>query len=220
MKKHKFLSIAQVASQDPNISIWAINNSPMSSIERAGEITIPIPKPNGAGYNHLSIPMTWLPIELTSQIPRDQLLQSVELRHAINEELIGLISEKDASHLMGEPEARAERKRLREARSQVQLAVSRALSNDGSTEAHVVNPEDSGTKSGSAVTQNFRMWVSRMAQQPDRKIVNEIRIRRVFKIAQIKFMLSELSSKTDTVSVLNEMLEQRRAAKRAKNAAK
>ena len=210
MKKHKFLTLTEVINQDSNAPIYAINNSPMSVIERAGELTIPVPKPNGAGYNHLFIPMTWLPVELTSQIPRDQLLQSVELRQALNDGLIGLISEKSANSLNSESGAKQERKRLNDLRKQTQLNVSRSMTDN---QAEVIT---GAPAQATGFSDSFTNWVERMVTQPDRKILNEVRIRRVFKLSEIKYMISSFHEKTETIQMLNEMLAQRRAAKKKK----
>ncbi len=210
MKKPKPLTLTQILNQDPALPVWALNNSPMSTIERAGELTIPVPKPNGSGYNHLILPMTWLPIDLTSQIPRDQLLESVELRKALNEELLVLISEKDAQALMKEPGARAERKRLSDMRKQTQLNVSRSVTDAPTATVH----DGSGAQVKQSVSAQFQRWVSSMAEQPDVKVLNEVRVRRVFRISQLKYMLHHLSHKPETVKLLNSMLERRRAARK------
>ena len=87
------ITIASLEEGDHTKAIWALNGSANSAARQAGEVHIGIPKRNGTKVDDLFLPMTWLPIRITDQIPRAQLLESSEFRNAVNNGLLTLISE-------------------------------------------------------------------------------------------------------------------------------
>lgn len=233
MKTPKFLSLTDIFELPPRSPLWAINNSPNSDVARVGSLIIPISKPNGTGFNHLNVPVTWLPVDLTMEIPREHILDSAEFRQALGKGLLGIISDADAKRLLSDPDAKEEQRRLRDAKRQSQLAVSKSLTDSTNTATTVEEAKRAGADfvhSGKlaaagvkdfapGITMNFKMMVDRWAGLPDAKILSELRIQRSFKISQIKFMIENLGEKPDTIAQLTKILTRKRLAKAKKRAA-
>lgn len=111
----KTLPISHFENQGPkNLQpIWGINTADQSLLSVVGEVLLAIPKRNGTGQpDPLHIPQTWLPQELTKDIPRQRLLNSSEFRKAVNSKLIGLIDTETAERMLRQSGAREEQERL------------------------------------------------------------------------------------------------------------
>ncbi len=111
----KILPISYFEKEGPKAlgAIWGINTADRSQLAVAGEVLLAIPKRNGNGQpDPLRIPQTWLPQELTRDIPRQRLLQSSEFRKAVSSQLIGLIDEATAHRILQQNGATEEQQRL------------------------------------------------------------------------------------------------------------
>lgn len=77
-----------------------------------GRIVFPVPKANGMGSDAVIIPGTFIPIDLTEQVSRKQLLESSEFRKCVNSRRIEIITEEEYARLMGQEGAKEENDRL------------------------------------------------------------------------------------------------------------
>lgn len=75
-------------------------------------IVLAVPRPNGTGVDSVKIPVTWIPIDLTGQVPKRQLMQSSDFRRAVTGGALMLMEEEAADKIRKEPGARAEITRL------------------------------------------------------------------------------------------------------------
>lgn len=89
--------------------VWVLNKS---EGKHKGDIIFVCSKINGAGTDTIKVPLTYLPINLTEQVTRKQLLESSEFRRSIMINLVVVISEEDANSLLSMPGAREEKTRL------------------------------------------------------------------------------------------------------------
>jgi hypothetical protein len=80
--------------------------------ETEGRIIINIPKTNGNGNDLLRIAKTFIPIDVSMQVQRMQVLGSSEFRKAVNKGLIKLVSKEYAQLLLDQPDAKEEAKRV------------------------------------------------------------------------------------------------------------
>lgn len=83
-----------------------------STNDEPGRIVLSIPKLNGNGQDLVRIPHTFVAIDLTEQIPKNQLMQSSDFRKTVNSGLLDLVTEEYAELLLGTPEGKAEVRRL------------------------------------------------------------------------------------------------------------
>src|SRR5690606_24951873 len=71
----------------------------------------------------LSLDKTWLPTDVTLQVPRTQILQSTEFRRAVQERLIALIDEETAQKLLRSEGAEEEQLRIQSQRAYIRAAT-------------------------------------------------------------------------------------------------
>lgn len=133
-----------------NKPIWGLNSVADSDLKQIGEVHLGIKQSNGNGSpDPLFLPVSWLPVELTSMVPRRRLLESIEFRKAVNSKLITLISEKDARRMLDQPGARNEQKRLDAEKSHVKeigaaRTINKKLVSVTKTEAQGNDEDDDG----------------------------------------------------------------------------
>ncbi len=80
-------------------------------------IIFTVPKNSGVGIDTIEVPNTFVPIDLTEQVSRRQLMESSEFRRAVSRGLIELITDEEASQLLTEDGAKEELARLKNSRS-------------------------------------------------------------------------------------------------------
>jgi hypothetical protein len=217
-------------------AIWGINTA-METLKVQGEVLIAIPRPQGQGGtpDELRIQQTWLPQELTKNIPRRRLLSSTEFRRAVNGGLIGLISEEQAMKMLGQSGAREEQQRLEAVTAHIKKAgsartiadskadVSRADGSkdddddDTSTRTTIVDDSEKSVAELAAngvedvekgISPSFKMWVDRLSTGKDLAAKNEIKGRRSFSNAELGFMSRNLPRKfTLTLAMVNKNLK-------------
>lgn len=105
----KFTTLEELEAQEKG-PVWVLNNT-RDALE--GKVIVSIPKKNGNGADILRVPRTFLPIELTQQVPRSQLLESAEFRKTIGQKLLKLVTSEYAAVLLSTEEAKDESERIR-----------------------------------------------------------------------------------------------------------
>lgn len=217
--------------------IWGINvaaDSPVVQVQ--GEVLLAIPRPNGGNPDALRVPQTWLPMELTRDIPRKRLLASSEFRSAVTKGLIGLISEEDAQRLLRQSGAKEEQKRLDAQTLNIRAAgAARTIADSGAEIARAdgVKDDDDDSPTGRnktvvirdeevnvaeaaangvedvepGITPQFQMWVDRLCQGKDMTAKNEIKSKRRFKPEELAYLSRKLPRTfTLTLAMVNKNL--------------
>jgi hypothetical protein len=217
--------------------IWGVNTASESDLGVVGEILLAIPGPNGGTPDRLLIPQTWLPQELTRVIGRKRLLNSVEFRSAVDKKLIGLISEEDAQRLLRQDGAVEEQEKIRARARQIRQAGAARTLADSKTEVTradgvaveedddqggrnktvIIDPSEQANAAELAasgvedvepgISVQFKMWVDRLALSKDVLAKNDIKSRRKFSSAELRFLQRELPrSFTQTLTMVNATL--------------
>lgn len=213
----KVITITDLERGNPKDPIWVLNTSAASEAEQSGEIHIGIPKQNGSKIDPLFIPQTWLPQELTLQIPRNQLLESSEFRQAINKQLLTLIDEASAQEILSQEGAEEEQSRLRELRRHIRAAGAAKTLTTSSTEITmltgteketVANPGAAEAASDVAptLTPGFTMFAERLRDMDDVNALNAIRSRRRFSRKELQHLKSNLPDKPKTQAAIKAQL--------------
>jgi hypothetical protein len=216
------LTLHEIEMQDPRAPIWALNNANRSEVGLIGDILIGIPKLNGSKVDHLRIEHTWLPVELTGQIPRSQLLESSEFRQAITDRLIVVVDEETAKRINSKEGASAERKKLATLRAHVKTGGAARTISDANVEISSGDkdhdqPEDmatvdKGTRIGSRVENidglapAFKLWADRLTSRSDLDILGEIKLRGAIKRSEARYLLSQLKGKPKSSKALKSSL--------------
>ncbi len=115
-----------LAEESPNV--WAVNTSDTQRIggtmqRRSLLMIIQLPDNSRAS---ISIPDTWLPVNLSDAAPAKNILSSPNLLRAYSEGLIQFISDADAIAIGNRPGAEQERARVRQENEQVREATRRS----------------------------------------------------------------------------------------------
>jgi len=198
--------------------IWGINTAAESDLGMVGEILITVPSANGGQPDRLLVQPTWLPQELTRVIQRKRLLGAVEFRQAVERGLISLISSEEAERLLRQDGAAEEQEKIRERAREVRKAGSARTLADSKTEisrADGVVAEDEDDSKGRnktviidhnenssvaelaadgieehepGVSVQFKMWADRLALSKDVLAKNDIKSRRKFSSAELRYL--------------------------------
>ncbi len=207
----KYLSITEIEAQDLKTPIWALNGSAHSEVGQAGDVHVGIPKINGGTkIDALYLPQSWLPVCLTDQIPRAQLIASSEFRNAVNTKLLMPITQEYANQINSQEGAEEERTRLTQRRREVREATAaRSITQSG---AEIVNTteisergEEQEAKS-SEIDPGFIMFANTLRDKSDIEVINALRGRGKINRREIKHLTKLLSDKVKTVAFLQAKL--------------
>lgn len=217
--------------------IWGINTAAESDLGMVGEILITVPSANGGQPDRLLIQPTWLPQELTRVIQRKRLLGAVEFRQAVERGLISLISPEEAQRLLRQDGAAEEQEKIRERAKEIRKAGSARTLSDSKTEisrADGVVAEDDDDSRGRnktviidhnenssvaelaadgieeyepGVSVQFKMWADRLALSKDVLAKNDVKSRRKFSNAELRYLARTLPrSFSNTLTMVNSTL--------------
>lgn len=126
MNKH--ITLEQALA--PNaVSVWVINKTNLNRrIKTLGELHLTVFLENGQ-KEPLKISPTWLPENIANQVPIKYLRDSIDLRKAYNNGLIGFVSPEYAEVLLNQNGSEEERERLDEMERQIdEAATAKTLS--------------------------------------------------------------------------------------------
>lgn len=216
----KYVTISELEANDKLTAIWAINNSANSDVGQPGDVHCGVPKINGTKLDPLYVPQSWLPVSLTDQIPRAQLLASSEFRNLVNSKLVLLITPEYAQQVLAQEGAAEERERLAEMKRAVRAATqARTISASG---AEIISTqeitEDETPQGPKELAQSFIMFADNLTLKNDIEALNLIRGRGKFSGLEIKHLVKTLADKPKVVAFLQSKLDARKANRLAKAA--
>lgn len=213
VKRRTTLAELELSTKGP---VWALNSS--SSVVGAGlggDIHIGVPKLNGSKTDPLHVLLTWLPVDLTASIPRDQLLASSEFRKAVKDGLLTLITPEHAAEIEQQEGAAEERARLNAKRDAVRRTeAARNLTGNKVGEIKMVStmtadddeaaaPEAPAKKT--SVTATFKSAMQTLAQRSDIDTLNVLRTRAMTR-AQVSHAAKMFRDKPKTAAHLAKLL--------------
>lgn len=201
------MKIRDLESEDQNKPIWGLNGSADSEIGVPGDVHVGVPKLSGNKHDNLYIPQTWLPICLTDQIPRAQLLASSEFRNSVNNKLIVLVSEAQAKASLQQEGADEEQARLDQSRRAVRDAIQRRSVGDVEEATEIAEAEPK-----SELSPAFTMFLNNLKEKGDIEALNVIRGRGKFKSAEVRAMIKGLPDKPKVSAFLRAAQKSAQAA--------
>lgn len=110
-KEASALTINDLMQQEKFESIWALNTTHGTT---RGNVFFTVPNATGTKEDHVTVLQTFVPVCLTDQVTREQLLGSSHFRRCINQRKLKIISDSDARVLLEEPGAAEEANRVNE----------------------------------------------------------------------------------------------------------
>jgi hypothetical protein len=93
-------------------SVFCINTSDLEGAREKGDVLMTVRLNGSTDPELIRIPLTWIPIDLTSFVPIEALLTSVELRKAINSGTVTLINEETANAILATRMGREEQQSI------------------------------------------------------------------------------------------------------------
>ena len=206
----KYLTISALEQGEQSKPIWALNGSAESEVGQPGEVHVGIPKINGSKIDDLHLPQTWLPTNLTDQIPRNQLLASSEFRNAVNNRVITLISEDFAADILAQDGVEEERDRLMDMKRAVREATAaRSIQQSGADVISTSELRDAAEgitqqQDPNELAPGFLMFVQNLESKSDIESLNLIRARQKFTGRELDHLLSQLHDKPKTIAFIRE----------------
>lgn len=210
MAKTRYLTISQ-AELDGGHSLWVVNTSTQSNAETFGDVLFNVPRRNGQGDPaRVKVEMTWLPQDLNMQVPKDQILQSVEFRQAIQKQVLAIVSDEYAQSVLATSAAREERRRLEALQKHISRAANtvRTIADSGAEiyntqelqagRHHGIPVDGRQVLAGSTeherfgVSEAFYEFAGRIKSMSDGQAMNELRARPIMKRSEMRCVLAHL----------------------------
>jgi hypothetical protein len=215
--------------------IWVINTAAQSAYEIRGNIVIGIPNVRGGEPEVLTIPQTWLPVQVTAEIPRIRILESTQFRKAVAKGLISCVSEQTAERMLRQEGSREEQRRLlglaqqvRDATKQRTIADSKVemintsgqrgdddyddrvrvdiVGTDGHSMADVSALAKAGLQDENGFSSSFVMFANLLKTEGDVASMNAIKSRGKLKRKEIRFLAKNLHDHPKTVKFLKNQI--------------
>lgn len=131
------LSITDIARPEhDHTPVWVLNKS---RGDTRGPILFTCPRKGTNDVNCVRVPDTFIPINVLDHIPKDQLLDSVDFRNALNKGLIVIIDELEAREILSKPGVDQEIDRLNQQQSKINTA-------HAAIGADIINTEEPTTR--------------------------------------------------------------------------
>jgi hypothetical protein len=132
------MTLNKLLQEDENTQVYVLNNSDLNGLRNKGEIYIPIRTHAAGDATIIKIPNTWIPIDLTTFVPRKALIDSAEFRRAVQNGIIRLINIATAEEVLHEPEAREEQQVLLMQSNFIDDEALQALADKGGPDSEIV----------------------------------------------------------------------------------
>jgi hypothetical protein len=139
---HKYVTLKAIEADKESSSLWVVNKT-----KPRGVLNVSMPDGLG-GTVVMVIPITWIPIDLTTQATKENLLKSPVFRRLVTNGSIGLIDEAQAEGIMVGGDAQKEAHRVYSA---VSAGEELDTGSNLNPEIEKLNVEDSGNVSGFAM---------------------------------------------------------------------
>lgn len=120
--ERKYYTVEDLENSGNTGAVWVLNSTDYGGQE-GGNLIFSVPKLNGQGIDPVRVPKTFIPIDLTAQVPRGQLLASSEFRNAIRVRNIRLLNPAYAKHLLSHEDAKEEQRRIENAMLRNKAAI-------------------------------------------------------------------------------------------------
>lgn len=103
-------SLAALEAKPDAGPVWVVNSS---KGERRGDVVLTVARKSGIGSDAIVVPATFIPLDLTMIVSRNQLLSDNQFRQALHNQLLRLVDPDDCAEMFETDEgARRERARL------------------------------------------------------------------------------------------------------------
>lgn len=212
-KKIAKYTTLEILEQNEKGPVYVINNT---EDKLEGNVVVNVPKRNGNGYDLIRIPKTFIPIDLTMQAARDQLLSASEFRKTVAKGLIRLVTPEYAALLLRSEDAKQEQQRLQNETAQSRSIISRSVTDE---QEYVTDEEEekSNFKEKAAIKKAAKgpnPKIEQLAADAKEekwegsKIVLKLRNTRVLSRHDLSFLSKQFSDKPKVIGYLRTRLQE------------
>lgn len=168
----KPMSIRDIEESPNKGSVYVLNSTKGKD---RGDVVFTVPKASGnGGFDAVIVPATFIPMDITEQVARRQLIQSTDFRKAIARKMLTLVRDDEAEELLAEEGVDEEVERLNNLREAITTSVTKAVVEG----AEVVDPAfDKGAKlvEASAAPGVMQLMWELESQGDETAILNSLR---------------------------------------------
>ncbi len=135
----KYTTLEQLEKEDRG-PVYVINNLKGAY---KGMVIVPIARRSGNGQDVVRIPPTFIPVDLTLQVSKSQLLDSTEFRRTVGKKLVVLVNPEYARRLLDTEDGKREAQQVSENMARAKLMVeSQIMNGNTNEESSMVNDID------------------------------------------------------------------------------
>lgn len=224
-KIKRSMTIAELEATGDKGPVWVLNTM---TGDMQGQLLINVPKKHGNGQDLARIPKTFIPIDLTDQVSKGQLLESSEFRKTITGGLLKLITQEYAELVLGSDEGREEKRRVLNEMNKAKTIIANA-GVVGDEDDDEVDAEDAGrearklrdgteSKHGKTAKANVKLQTAvnsgLEAEENEKQILARIRTYAVgmdLTVADVKWLNAKLGDKPRIRKYLKEVYDELKA---------
>ena len=186
--KMKYLTVSQ-AEQSNESNVWVLNTSGGGGAAK-GIVNLTIVEGNGRA-SVLRVPVTFIPIDLTTQATKNAVLSNPDFRRLIAAKVISIISDEEAQAMLSSDKAKEENRRLLNIEHahdvqdshltpEVRSIKDEAAGNVGGLAMNIAHTSDGDED---AIVANLRNNAENLSQEELRYIVNNSQFHKVKALA-------------------------------------
>lgn len=226
-KVKRSMTIAELEETGEKGSVWVLNTM---TGDMQGQLLINVPKKHGNGQDLVRVPKTFIPMDLTDQVSKGQLLESSEFRKTITGGLLKLITPEYADLVLGSDEGREERRRVTNEMNKAKTIIANAGvasdedddevdAEDAGREARKLRDGADNGKSGKTAKANVKLQTAvnngLEAEENEKQILARIKNHAVgndLTLSDIKWLNSKLGDKPRIKKYLKEVYDELKEA--------
>jgi hypothetical protein len=223
IKRSMTIADLEVSEKGP---VWVLNTM---TGDMQGQLLINVPKKHGNGQDLVRVPKTFIPLDLTDQVSRGQLMESSEFRKTITGGLLKLITPEYADLVLGSDEGREERRRVTNEMNKAKTIIANAGvasdedddevdTEDASREARKLR-DGTESKHGKGARANVKLQTAvnngMEAEENEKQILARIKNHAVgndLTLSDVKWLNSKLGDKPRIKKYLKEVYEELKEA--------
>jgi hypothetical protein len=224
-KIKKSMTIADLEDSGEKGAVWVLNTM---TGDMQGQLLINVPKKHGNGQDLVRVPKTFIPMDLTDQVSKGQLLESSEFRKTITGGLLKLITPEYAELVLSSDEGKEERRRVTNEMNKAKTIIANAGIasddddevdvEDASKEARKLRDGSDNGKSGKTAKANVKLQTAvnngLEAEENEKQILARIKNHAVgndLTMADVKWLNTKLGDKPRIKKYLKEVYDELRA---------
>lgn len=183
MSKVISMTLQEIGKQEVYDNVWVLNTT---EGEDRGQVFFTVANAQGTREDNVVVPITWVPLNLTAQVTRAQLLDSASFRRALSVGFLAVISDDEAKKLLEKSGGSEEARRVQQ--EMVGRASEDAKSGMGNNDAKPAAVSN-GATSAPEISVPVSMFIEAMDTVTDAEALNSYRTLGRLKLPEMRAIL-------------------------------